>query len=263
MFSITEDIPITFINGQQIPARARILPDSLMMLLSTQQSIEAMEKEMMDAIGSVEDWLHMSRTDSLAFDAGTGLLKAVSFYYPELNRTPDNLHLLASAGKTVAIPQLDKDAPPFELIPFDYRYYHEEKDLLLCFGEAFTEVEQLHEITISAEVSLFFSEGQYCAWGVYHPEVLLTNRIGATTVYATDDFLKICFQDAYALITDETVEQMRDHDADVLRKIAALYNRIVKHNVAVDSPADVLKNWLFSLADKFYKEKELEGLFTR
>lgn len=263
MFSITEDIPITFINGQQIPASARILPDSLMMVLSTQQSIDAMEKEMMDAIGSVEDWLHMSRTDSLAFDAGTGLLKAVSFYYPELNRTPDNLHLLASAEKTVAIPQLDKDAPSFELIPFDYRYYHEERDLLLCFGEAFIEVEQLQEIAISAEVSLFFSDGQYCAWGVYHPEVLLTNRIGATTVYATDDFLKACFQEAYALIIDETVEQMSEHDGQVLQSIADLHNRIAAHGAAVDSPLDVLKNWLFSLADKFYRERELEGLFIR
>jgi len=263
MFSITEDIPVTFIKGQQIPARARILPDSLMMVLSTQQSIDAMEKEMMDAIGSVEDWLHMSRTDSLAFDAGTGLLKAVSLYYPELNREPGNLHLLARAEKTAAIPQLDTDAPSFELIPFSYRYYHEERDLLLCFDDAFMEVEQLEEIAISAEVSLFFSDGQYCAWGVYHPEVLLTNRIGATTEHAFDAFLKACFKDAYALITDETVEQMSEHDEETLKNIAALHNRIVAHGATADSPLEVLKEWLFNLADKFYREQELEGLFTR
>ncbi|SHN38729.1 hypothetical protein [Chitinophaga sp. CF418] len=262
MFSITEDIPVRFINGQQIPARARILPDSLMMVLSTQQSIDAMEKEMMDAIGSVEDWLHMSRTDSLAFDAGTGLLKAVSFYYPELNRDPGNLHLLKTAEKTVGIPQLETDAPAFELIPFEYRYYQEERDLLLCFDDRFMEVEQLQEIAISNEVSLFFSNGQYCAWGVYHPEVLLTNHIGATTAYNADAFLKACFQEAFALITDETVEQMREHDGQALRKIAALHNRIVAHGAVVDSPLQVLKEWLFSLADKFYREKELDGLFN-
>ncbi|MCF6406434.1 hypothetical protein L3C95_26295 [Chitinophaga filiformis] len=263
MFSITEDIPITFINGQQIAARPRILPDSLMMVLSTQQSVDALEKEMMDSTGSVEDWLHMSRTDSLAFDTGTGLLKAVSFYYPELNREPGNLHLLATAEKIVAIPQLKTDAPSFELIPFEYRYYHEERDLLLCFDDAFMEVTQLQEVAISAEVSLFFSNGQYCAWGVYHPEVLLTNRIGATTSYESDAFLKACFRDAYALITDETVEQMREHDEQVLRNISSLHNRIATHGGAAGSPLDVLKEWLFSLADKFYREQEREGLFNK
>jgi len=263
MFSITANIPVTFIKGQQIAARARILPDSLMVVLTTQQSVDAMEKEMIDAIGSVEDWLHMSRTDSLAFDAQTGLLKAVSFYYPELNRDPGNLHLLAAAERSTAVLRLDATAPSFELIPFEFRFYHEERDLLLCFDEAFTELEQLQEIAISAEVSLFFGNGRYCAWGVYHPEVLLTKGIGATNVYATDAFLKACFSNAYALITDETVEQMREHDGQVLRKIAALHNRIAAHGAAARSPLEVLKDWLFSLADKFYREEELEGLFTR
>lgn len=53
------------------------------------------------------------------------------------------------------------------------------------------------------------------------------------------------YWDAYALITDETVELMRDHDADVLRKIAALHNRIAEYSVIADSPADVLSIIMF------------------
>jgi hypothetical protein len=263
MLKITADTDITLVYEKQIPASPKILIDSLTVILSTQNSMDAIENEMMDAIGSMEDWLHISTTDSFAFDAGTRLLKSISFYYPELNMVPANLHLLATAEKTKGIPLLSDGTDSFEVDPFPYRHYHMEGNMLLCFGDSFLLADQLYEVAISNELSLFFSNGSYCAWAVYHPEIFLTDHIAETIVSPSDVFLKTAFRDAFELITDETVEKMDEHNGDSLQQIAELHNRIATHGAAEDSPLAALKDWLFHLADKFYPEKELEGLFLK
>ncbi|NII26815.1 hypothetical protein HB364_17125 [Pseudoflavitalea sp. X16] len=259
-FEITDNAYITLEYGQQLSIKPRILLDCLQVLITASQSTAAMDKEMSEVIGSTEDWLHLTSTDSLGFDPSTRLLKIVALYYPEDNKVPDNLQLLQEAEKIAGLPRLREHSGLFALEPFPYRYYHMEGNLLLCFNETFTLAGRLQEVVVSNDLSLFFRNNRYCAWGLYHPEIRLTDRIAAETDHLSNDFLKASLRDAFDLIKDETVNKMSKHDPDSLQQIAALYNRIAVYT-APNRPLTVLKEWLFELADKFYPKKMVSGLF--
>ena len=262
-FEITENAYITIEHGQQIPAAPRILIESLLVLITACQSESAMDKELTEVIGSIEDWLHMNRVDSLAFDASTRLLRMVAFYYPENNKKPADLNLLQEAEKIQGIPRLTEQSGSFELTPFPYRYYHMAGDLLICFNEAFTLADRLQEVVVSKNLSLFFNKGRYCAWGLYHPETRLVKGIREDVEYASNPFLKISIQEAFNLITDETVSRMFKQDVHCLQQVAALHNRIAAYAAVEESPLGVLKNWLFDLADKFYPKKMVNDYLVK
>jgi hypothetical protein len=255
---ITENTFITIDHQQQLTATPRMLLDRLLLVITTCDSLSAMDIEMTEVIGSTEDWLHMNRVDSMGFDASTRLLKMVALYYPENNMEPCHLNLLREAEKIRGIPRLTEPSVSFELLPFEYRHYYTDHNLLICFNEAFTTGDQILEIVVSNDLSLFFNNSRYCAWGLYHPETRLAYRIGEEVEHSTNPFLKTSLRDAFDLITDETVSGMVREDASCLKQVAALYNRIVAYAPADGEPLAVLKDWLFDLADKFYPQEMLK-----
>jgi hypothetical protein len=262
-FEIIEGASITLEYGQQILATPRLLIGDLNVLLTIRNSVYELDKEVAYAIGSNEDWLHMTTADTLGFDAETHLLKVISFRYPEHNKVPANLSLLKEAEKIAGLPRLVKYPESFQLERFPYRYYHIDGNVLLCFGDAFTLADRITEVFVSNDFSLFFSNNRYCGWGLYHPETFMVNRIAEENEYPSDSFLKESLRDAFDLITNETVDKMDEHDDDCLQQIALLHNRIAAHGATPDSPLSVLENWLFEVADNFYKEEQVSRLFVK
>ncbi|HEY8897740.1 MAG TPA: hypothetical protein VIM79_23100 [Niastella sp.] len=260
---LTGNVFITIEYGKQITAPLRLALNNLQVILSGKNSPEEVETEFLDSPGSSEGWLHLNRVDSWAFDPSTRLLKGGTFYYNENNQVPACLPLLTETEKIVGIPRLREHSHDFEVEPFLYRYYHMENNRLLCFNEDFKATnDRILEVIVCNDLSLFFLNGRYCAWVLYHPEIRLVNRIAEVVDHTSDPFLRTSLRDAFDLICDETVKRMNDKDAYTLQQLAALHNRIEAYGAVEGSPLDVLRDWLFEVADRFYRIENIKGLFV-
>ena len=237
--ALTEKASITLEYNQQLTVKPQLILGDLSVILTTANTPAEMENEREAVIGSKEKWLHMTSVDTLGFDAESKLLKLVSLFYPEQNLVPSSL---TNIEKVEGLPKLSKYSEDFQLEPFQYRYYHLEGNILLCFNDEFAQASKLIEVSVSKDFSLFFSDNLYCGWGLYHPENFID----------TDpEFLR----DAFDLITDENFDKIINEDKDVLQQIAALHNRI--------NASSALAQWLFDLADRYYNKEEMNRLFKK
>ncbi len=219
--------------------------------------------EWIDSFGSNEGWLHIDTSDTFAFDTSTRSLKMIELLYGEDNQVPGCLPLLPQTEKIVGTPRLTEPTEHFLITPFEFRHYQMENNRLLGFNEDFmTATDQFLELIVSDDLSMFFLNGRYCAWGLYHPEIRLVNRLAEVVEHPSDPFLQTALRAAFDLICDETVRKMNEKDEDALQQLATLHNRIAEHRPIKDSPLAVLNEWLFELADKFYWRRGIKGLFV-
>jgi len=261
---LTEGTTIILEPGQQLTFRPRLLINSLKAILTSRNNARDIDSESMNLIGSKEDWLHMSNTDTFAFDADTHLLTLISFYFSEENKVPDSLFLVKAANKIVGLPKLAKYPEHFELEPFPYRYYHLEGDILLCFNDEFELAQQLTEVSLSKDFSLFFSDNHYCGWGLYHPETFVVIRVADEIEYASNPILKESFQDVFDLIAAEPLDRISiERDEYSLQKMANLHNKILNYGAAPSSPLASLAFWLFDVAGRYYEDEKINSLFVK
>ncbi|MCW3103870.1 MAG: hypothetical protein JWO09_2310 [Bacteroidetes bacterium] len=263
MFELKTEKHIEFLPGQQLSCKPRLIISDTRLLLSKATTLEDFEKETTTSVGSVEDWLHFDKTDSFGFDIESQLLKLIYLYYPEQNKMPDNLSLFKKAERITGIPKL-QDSEDFDISPFDYRYYSINDNLLLSFGEESSSVSSLVEMRIAQDVSLFFGDGLYCAWGIYNPELYLTDNFSAIKARQSSEFLKGSFKSAFDLISIENIDRMDEKDDAILNQIAILNNEIVEHKEYADNEGlSIIQKWLYDIADRFYSESDLQGLFKK
>jgi hypothetical protein len=263
-FQLTEEASITLEYEQQLAIRPRLSLSRLCVILSVSNSSYELDREELDIIGSKEDWLRINDADTLGFDANSHLLKLISLSYPESNKVPESLHFLKDAERVIGLPKLVKYPKEFQLRKFPYRYYHLEGNVLLCFNDLFSCADKLTEISISKDLSLFFTNNRYCGWGLYHPERFIVMRIDKEIDYPSDPIVKESLRDVFDLMADEKLELIvEEHDEYYLEQLAILHNRIVSYGAPPNSPLASLADWLFYIADSFYKQEQVSRLFVR
>src|SRR4051812_8687114 len=211
MLQFRDDIYIDLVPGEQLLYKPRLILNDTKIQLTAANSAEIFEKEVANSVGSAEDWLHFDRIDSFGFDKETRLLKLVCLYYPETNYSHGNIDRIKNTTKVIGVPRLTALAD-FDLPPFIYRHYNLENDLFMCFNDVFSSINSFEEVQIAENVSLFFGNGSYCAWGLYHPEIYLTDHIGVVSPHSSSEFLKNSLAKAFELITLETVSLMDEKD---------------------------------------------------
>jgi hypothetical protein len=262
MLEIAKNIPIDFDLEKQLQYSPRLLLNDTKMLLTDSNSIEDLYNDLSKTIGSSEDWLPLDKVDTLAFDSATKLLKILFLYYSEENKIPKKISLLDSCQKITGIPRLRSNILDFNCVPFLYRHYDIERNLLVCFDDNFSDAETLTQYQIANNVCLFFRNEDYCAWGLYNPELYLTMNITNIPDHSSTEFLKKSFRRAFDLITNKTVERMDEKDLSVLKAIAELHNEIICHSeYSCNKGLSVIKSWLYDVTDRFYSEKEIQLFF--
>lgn len=245
--------------------RLSIIPKDLRVRYSPFRMNELIEDERHKLVGSLEDWLHMSTLDTFGFDADTLLIKLLEFRLPEQNiDLPQLSEWLLQAKKCSGIPKLVSDTINFEILPFDYRCFDMDERLLICFSDSLIQKGITIEWKMTPNLSLFFNEESYCAWGVYQPEMYLTDSIyDSLKTENSNEFLQHSFKKTLDLITLENVDKMEVEDKETLFQLADLFQKM--KNESISNPnykLDVLGRWITDVADRFYPEELIHRYFT-
>jgi hypothetical protein len=260
---LAEDATITLEEGEQF--KPHLVLNNLRVILSVSNLYKELNEEELTVIGSTQDWLCINPADTIGFDPDTRLLKLIMLRYPESNKVPGNLNVIRAAEKIVGLPKLVSCPVGFQVMRLPYRYYNMEENVLLCFNDECSLAEKLTEVFVSKDLSFFFNNNLYCGWGLYNPEIFMAMDLGPKKDYPSDSFHKQSFKEVFDLMADETLDLIvEEQNESYLQQIAILHNRLVAYGIALGCcPLSALSDWLFDVADRFYKKEQMHGLFVR
>jgi hypothetical protein len=259
MYTIGNKIGVQVESEMQLPGRPRFLITDTRVLLTVKKTPGELNNQLASLVGSKEEWLPLEKIDTLGFNANTGNLELLSLYYPEINKVPASFRQLNQLRVKKGILRLDPDAPRvFQIEPFPFRYYNAEDNLLLCFNDHFTNAVHLEELRPTADISLYFLNGSYCAWGLHHADRYIASAISEEPLHESSGFLREQLKKSLEVITAENVELMDEKDLSILERIAEIHNKILTSpEYPKNNGLHILKNWLFDIADKFYDRIDL------
>ncbi|MGL4597457.1 MAG: hypothetical protein ACRCYO_08020 [Bacteroidia bacterium] len=263
MLKLTTTAAITPIEEFKCTATPRLFVDDIKLIFTSAKSNQEWQLEHSSAIGSNFDWLNLNGTDSFCFNSETRLLQSLMFSYSENNAEPwSHDDDILSAEKIIGIPKLSDDTAHFEISPFLYRHYNIEKNLFICFNDLLDKQKKLTELKISNDISLYFQDNFYWAWGLHNPEQFLSDSFSSAPINSTSIFIKYCLKESLDLITIENVTKMDNKNSFILFQIQQLCQKMVHHEDFLKYKSlSILYNWLLSLIDKFYPDYSLSDTF--
>ncbi|MGV3613143.1 MAG: hypothetical protein ACO1N0_19435 [Fluviicola sp.] len=248
---LNKTITIETIEGVQLSNQPRLFLDTRRLGISNGDRF-GFSEEKSRSIGSMESWLEFDDCDEIGFDKDTKMLRFVFFRYSEKDMSLDfeALSKITSIKASIKIlPYKDE----FVLIPFTNRNYNSELGKLFSFPDDFSISDDLLEIEISPDFSLYFQDKMYCAWSIKNPEKYLSDINWEFINEPINPTLKENFQEIMDLTSENNIELMEEQDNRLLLRLIALYeSSILDYSQNSSKGSKILSQRVLDLAAIFY-----------
>ena len=258
---LTEDVSI-IIGNDVDNLRSQIVLNDFKVVVCSCHTHDEYDLIMNNGVGSSEGWLSLNYADVMLFDS-EGYFDLAELRIPEKNVQPKFLEKFRLRESFKGIPVIE-NLCPFMLNPREYRHYDINENVLIAFSESEFALDNLSELKITNNVSLFFKNGSYVAWGFYYPELNLTQKYFEESNTISSKFLTESLKRALNLIEYSNFPELERKDIGFLMRIAELHNEIARNEETMDNPSlIILMDWLFDVCDRNYFGVDFERHFSK
>ncbi len=254
MYLLTSSVKTEVVIGSQIVSSPRWMLDGRTVLLGPYYSSEEHEQYLGQTVGST-DWL-WSASDELRFDQKTLLLQSVSFGVPEANPPSTfSLNVWQTASEEVGLIRL-LSTQNFELETTDFRWMDAQGKVLICVNKhAVEDVSQHLKLRINENMELLFADEKLCGWSLLQPTRFIVDAWEKPEIEIEDDEFTKLVSTYLSLFTEPYIEQMEDHNSQVLHALRELYEHASSKDNYSSKRRSILRDATADKLDRFYDVK--------